>query len=190
MDEYTLLHMLHTLVNSKNVFIFSYDECVHFFQTYRNRNVSYIIFNNQPRIQSGEHWIALYLYGNGYVDFFDSYGDTFGSFQRQYKALFNMLIRQKIKIKHKSHIRVQDYESSLCGAHCLFFLTLRYMSLSFKNIYEKIYHWNDSVLNDSLVEKFLKYFFSDEKVFYLKAHEQGCNSLKHYASKHCHTKNN
>ena len=183
MDEHTLLHMLHVLVHSKNVHVLSYDECISFFETYRKQNVTYVIFNNQPRPQSGEHWIALYLYGNGYVDFFDSYGNTFGSFQTQYRALFNVLMKKEIKIKHESHIRVQDFGSSLCGAHCLFLLVLRYMNVPFQTIYNKVYHPRDSVLNDSLIEKFIKIFFSDEDIiYYLKTHEQGCKSLKHYAS--------
>ena len=155
--------MLHSLMNSTNTYVLSYDEYVDFSQRYKKEHRTYIIFNNQVRKKPGEHWLALYLYDNGCVDYFDSYGDTFGSFQSQYRTLFNTLIKHNIKIKHFSRIRVQDYESSLCGAHCLFFLTLRYMDVSFRNIYDKVYDSNDSVSNDSLVEKFLEIFFSEEQ---------------------------
>ena len=49
MDEYTLLHMLHSLVNSTNTYVLSYDECVDFFQRYEKEHRTYIIFNNEVR---------------------------------------------------------------------------------------------------------------------------------------------
>ena len=187
MDEHTLRYMLFSLVNSTNICVFSYDECLRFLQSYNKLDTYYIIFNSEPRSDPGEHWLALYIYGNKVIEFFDSYGETFGVLEVQYGSLYDVLKRHGFKIRHRSLIQVQDYESSLCGVHCLFFLTLRYMDVSFKDIYIKVYRWNNPVICDSLVENFLKIFFiSDKNNYYYKTHEQTCSSLKHYASRHCY----
>ena len=187
MDEHELRHMLYSLVNSTNIRVFSYDECLRFLQSYNKQDVYYIIFNNEPRPYPGEHWLALYIYRNKIVEFFDSYGETFGALETQYESLYETLKKHGFIIKHQSLLQVQDYESSLCGVHCLFFLTLRYMNVSFKDIYIKIYRWDNPVICDLLVENFLKIFFiSDNNNYYYKTHEQSCNSLRNYASRHCY----
>ena len=189
MDEQTLKEMLYYLVNSTNIHVFSYDECLRFLESYNKQDTYYIIFNNQPRSHPGEHWLSLYIYEKRIVEFFDSYGETFGPIEIRYESLYSTLKKCGFKLRYRSFFQVQDYESSLCGVHCLFFLTLRYMDVSFNDIYEKVYRWNNPVICDSLVEKFLKIFFIGDKInCYFKTHEQTCNSLKHYANRYCYTK--
>ena len=102
------------------------------------------IANTAPSGHSGEHWVAFFFPADGdSAEFFDSYAfNVAPDFKKFLKAY-----------GHKNWIgldrRIQGGLTTVCGQHCIFFLTLRARGWTMKEImkqFEEVTNWNDSLV--------------------------------------------
>lgn len=88
----------------------------------QNKNNSYVC-NTAPKINSGEHWIAMYIDGELNGEYFDSYAlepnETFAAFLNQHCIYWRRNI-----------FPLQVPFTSVCGQHCIFWLHSRDLGYS------------------------------------------------------------
>ena len=82
-----------------------------------------LIANTKPSNHTGEHWIAIYVNKQGYGDFFDSYG-------RPPQREFKRFLDKHCVSWNFSKKQLQQYTSTTCGQHCVFFIHARSLGLS------------------------------------------------------------
>jgi len=126
-----------------------------------------LIINTDERRKSGKHWFALYLYKECEevkVDFFDSYGNAFSKYR----------VKFPFKISLSNYRQVQQTSSSVCGAHCLFFLYYRSRGLTLPKILKK--YSRNFIVNDNMVRLFVSLLQSKSDP--PKAPTQTCCSRK------------
>ena len=109
---------------------------------------SCFIFNSEPRVESGEHWLAVYFNKHGYAHFFDSYGhepEFFGMEQYLNQTALGWTFNRR---------RIQG-SSDLCGLYCILFLlyATRNNLFTFFNQFK-----NSQTKNDSLLLDLLKFY--------------------------------
>lgn len=108
---------------------------------------SCFIINTDPRNKPGEHWLAVYYSKNGFVDFFDSYGnspDYFGLDGYIFKTSRGCDFNKK---------RLQG-DSSYCGFYCILFLFYKARgdeNLFFRQFSSKLSQ-NDRIITNFLVK--------------------------------------
>ena len=74
-----------------------------------------LIFNTDPSYKSGQHWIATCICNQ---DIF--YFDPLAEIEKSPTEILSFAKRQKKNFTY-NNIRVQSYDSSSCGLHCLVF---------------------------------------------------------------------
>ena len=82
-----------------------------------------LIANTQPSNSEGEHWVAIFINKEGYGDFFCSYGQPPAS-------VFVRFINNNCASWNYSKKCLQDFMSTTCGQHAVFFLHARSNGLS------------------------------------------------------------
>ena len=89
---------------------------------------SCLIFNTHSSNRPGEHWLSIYYDGNGFCEFFDSYG-------RQPTA-YRLLAYLKSTSNRVTWNRTcfQPFDSNACGYYCFLFLMFKCRNLDFNNI--------------------------------------------------------
>ena len=107
-----------------------------------------LIINTDKSNKPGEHWIALFITENGYLEYFDSYGI------RPYKKeIYHFIKKHKLKLIYNKK-KIQNSLSTNCGKFCLLYLLLRTRRLRMNKIL-KFFVNNKN--NDLLINKiFLK----------------------------------
>lgn len=111
------------------------------------------IANTDPIYSPGQHWIAFYFNENGFMEFFDSYGNSpeqFSPYFKQYMGNY-----PSIKVNKK---RLQSNDTIVCGQYCLFYLMCRTRGYSMHQIVD--FFNSDFHLNDQFV-----YHFIDERFY-------------------------
>ncbi len=106
---------------------------------------SAFVANNHPLSKPGEHWVAFYV--DDVVEYFDSYGlpplDVFKKYLKKFS-----------QVKHNT-VTLQDFNSTVCGQYCIFFLHYRCRGYSMDEIVSFLNSKPNK--NDDLVEDFVKY---------------------------------
>lgn len=111
-----------------------------------------LVVNTHPHNLPGEHWLAIYLTADGRGEFFDSYGHDPSS-PLFLKSIVKFLRKNANETIFQTR-QLQASDSVVCGHHCIFFLQLRNMGLSFEQILEL--YSDDLAQNDLMVEQFVK----------------------------------
>lgn len=110
-----------------------------------------LIANTDIKEEPGSHWVAIFV-GVEQTEFFDSFGRSpeacasyFRPFLRRHAS------KSPLKVNDK---QIQDFFSTACGQHCLYFLLHRVRGLSMSRIVNQF--TKDWQLNDSLVNAFIE----------------------------------
>jgi hypothetical protein len=80
---------------------------------------SCLVVNSDPEGEPGSHWLAIYLSGDGVIDYFDSYG-----LEPSVPAIVSW-IRANSTGVNCNRVTVQSLMSATCGQHCIYFLLFR-----------------------------------------------------------------
>jgi hypothetical protein len=91
------------------------------------------IANTDPASKPGRHWVAFHFDSEGNGEYFDSYGKPPCN-----TALFNFLVDKNVKCETPdvNPVRLQGFDSDVCGQYCIAFLTKRARGKSMQNIVE------------------------------------------------------
>jgi len=111
-------------------------------------NLSYpssFIINTKPRINEGEHWLALFYDKNKVCYFFDSYG-----FSPNYHRLTNYIRTTSAKFNYNKNV-LQEMGSTVCGEYCIMFLYY----ISRNDLYSFYKKFSNKVKNNDLNVKLL-----------------------------------
>jgi len=113
MFENTIEDILEKDPITKDIFkgVYARDELPNPIKSYPNC----FIFNNKPRSNAGEHWLAVFFNSDKTCYFFDSYG-----MNPSFYGLTNYLKSNCKKINYNQK-RLQG-DSDLCGFYCIAFL--------------------------------------------------------------------
>ena len=109
------------------------------------------IANTDPKQKQGQHWIA-FLYDNGVLECFDSYGKSPDQYSASFKHFMSKYSRLKVNTK-----RLQSSNTTVCGQYCLFFLMCRTRGLPMEqiiNMIEQNYYLNDQFVYNFIDERF------------------------------------
>ncbi len=108
-----------------------------------------LIVNTDESSKPGEHWIALFITKNGYLEYFDSYG-----IKPFKKEIFQFIKKHQMKLIFNKK-KIQNSLSINCGKFCLLFVLLRTRGFTMKKI---IRFFVNTKYNDLLINKiYLKY---------------------------------
>lgn len=109
---------------------------------------SMLIANTQPSTMPGEHWVAVYItkHKDGY--FFDSFGNP--PDYVDFPAEFNNFLKKNCVNVCYSSRQVQNFDSTTCGQHCVFFLCQIQKGMSYAkmiNMYGDNLNFNDVMVS-------------------------------------------
>lgn len=147
MDTLELSGYLRQAVPRAFVFVCAEDELPE-----TNQRPAAIIVNTDSSRYYGTHWTAIYLASNGRGEFFDSYGIGPDLIVARY-------LRRMTSSGYDYNKRcLQSPFSTLCGAYCIDFLTLRHENsrVDFKRLVDKMYPFRDTWINDLEVHRRFK----------------------------------
>lgn len=106
----------------------------------------FYILNTDPSDKPGEHWVAVYI--GETPEFFDSLGHSPSHYYNEFEYL---LVNRGPKYMYNAK-RIQNYGSDVCGHYCIFYVVLRSMGYSLKDIV-RVFN-NDLYSNDRVVRLF------------------------------------
>jgi hypothetical protein len=91
------------------------------------------VANTDPSSKPGRHWVAFHFDSEGNGEYFDSYGKPPCN-----TALFNFLIDKNVKCEtpDANPVRLQGFDSDVCGQYCIAFLMKRARGKSMQDIVE------------------------------------------------------
>lgn len=104
-----------------------------------------LVINTDPSHKPGQHWVCVYLISPSHCEYFDSYGIA------PYVSDIKLWLRQfnNVTVSYK---QVQSELSSVCGQHCIFFLTQRCLNKSMREITSL---FENTILFDRFVARFV-----------------------------------
>jgi hypothetical protein len=110
------------------------------------------VLNTDVEKGRGEHWCMLYFDGD-LCEFFDPFGMPPGTYG------FNKLLQLRRGVRKKiwNRMCMQNIQSKVCGAHCLFYGFHRSRGIQLKEIMG-FYDATNLLKNDHMVENFVKAF--------------------------------
>ena len=80
-----------------------------------------VVFNTDPHVKPGQHWLAIYRSCNWHLECFDSFGMP--PFYYKLSTLFVYF-----------YISLQSFSSALCGNYAIYFIFLRSRNVLFNKI--------------------------------------------------------
>ena len=107
-----------------------------------------LVCNTDPNTETGEHWIAVHVDEEGNGEYFDSYGLP------PLQDAFENCLNRHCKTWTWNDRQIQQLASTVCGQHCIFYLTQRYLGLSLQEI--RSFFTEDFRDNDRIVESYVK----------------------------------
>lgn len=110
----------------------------------------YIVNTDESNLP-GSHWVLFYIPREGYPEFFDSLGRK----PYDYHPYFERFLLSYDKSYMQNVKRLQNYESTLCGAYCIFYAVHRCKGYSMRAIVHK-FESNTLKQNDALIVEFMK----------------------------------
>ena len=108
---------------------------------------SLYIVNTDPNYLPGSHWVAVYSY-NGTCEIFDSLGNKPSKYNRDFYKFLN-----DYKKSIYSIVKLQNDESKLCGAYCIYYCYLKSRNFTLNEIVNTFS--SNKLMNDYLVSNFL-----------------------------------
>lgn len=110
-----------------------------------------LIVNTDPHTKRGTHWVALYLDGNGYLEYFDSFG------QPPFVLDHIRFIRRNSFLYRFNSKVLQNYDSDLCGHYCLGYLFFRSNGFTMSH-FVKLFSKN-LISNDYYISELFQYLY-------------------------------
>ena len=111
------------------------------------------IVNTDPSIESGEHWIAIYI-SEKTLHFFDSFGrkiddfpDPFKAHMKEFSKNFNVRTDSKL---------LQFFLSDTCGAWCIYYIYSKFCNVRFMF---KIFS-NDNLKNEKILHDIMNFILT------------------------------
>ena len=101
----------------------------------------------------GEHWLAVYITEDRVGCFFDSFGNP----PERFPDMISDFLKTSCITQRYSTRQVQDFASTTCGQHCVFFLNYIAKGLSYEDVMSK--YCLDLIKNDNMVSTFVKKFY-------------------------------
>ncbi len=108
-----------------------------------------MVINEEPSGKEGSHWVALFKFDNGIVEYFDSYGR-----QPTAKWIKAYLTGELVVVCEK---QVQSLLSDTCGHHCVYYLCHRTRGMPYEDI---VATYQTPDYNDELVRQFVEELYS------------------------------
>jgi hypothetical protein len=109
-----------------------------------------LIVNTDPSDMPGDHWISIYIESKtSMLEYYDSYGNGINFYSIHFINFAKRLKRDILE----NIVRLQSYNSTVCGYYALYFLCKRIQGCEPKTIYCK-FSINDK-RNDKLVKTFI-----------------------------------
>jgi hypothetical protein len=127
------------------------------------------IANTDNYSQPGTHWCVFYFTAPGVVEFFDTYGQRPGSYNRHFVDYISRFT--KVTFNER---QLQSDVSNVCGLYCLFYLLHRLRGKSFRaivNIFASNTYENDAFVYQFMMSSF-PHCVSENCV-----HNQSCKPL-------------
>lgn len=117
----------------------------------------YLVVNTHDQNREGEHWVGIIIEREaGKSSFFDSYGH--GPDYIFYPESFITFLSRNSCETCYNKLQVQDFHSTTCVPHVVFFLCQRFKGLSFQEVMKM---YSDNLKhNDAMVIKFIKKYAS------------------------------
>ena len=110
-----------------------------------------LVVNNQPSTEGGQHWIAFYINDkSAMVEFYDSFGMGISYYPKEFN---DFVIRMDRRVR-ENIVKLQSYESTVCGHYCIYFIWERLNGFSPKAVYARFS--NNCKINDDVVNNFIK----------------------------------
>lgn len=107
----------------------------------------FYIINTDPSTKPGKHWIAVYM--DETPEFFDSLGQAPSTYKKEFEYF---LINHGPEYIYNTQ-RIQNYGTDKCGEYCIYYVILRGMGFSMKQIVKRFSTVNLQY-NDNTVHKF------------------------------------
>ena len=128
------------------------------------------IVNTDPHNLPGKHWVCFYIPHDGPIEFFDSLG--------KHPEFYSKLLEKFIYCHSNEFIYsstpLQSNFSATCGHFCLFYGIHRCRGLPLYKIVKKFS--KDKMVNDRIVQEFVKEHFSSSFEEFRKDNCQDCVS--------------
>ncbi len=105
-----------------------------------------IIVNEDKSSKPGTHWVAIFRFPSGIVEYFDSYG------RDPTATPIKTDLKNQVVITSKK--RVQGLLSSTCGQHCIYYLFHRCRGVPFEEIIASYGNYQNE--NDAMVMDFVE----------------------------------
>ena len=105
----------------------------------------FFISNTQTSDQRGEHWTAFYFKKRGPDEFFDSLGNQPGYYGQYFNTVLNKPYLCTLE-------QIQESDSDVCGAYCIYYVICRYAGLDFQTILNTFDVRNRKKNDDVVVE--------------------------------------
>jgi len=105
-----------------------------------------LVVNTDRATEPGEHWIAIYVDGNGYGELFDSLATVS-------LKTFNAFMNRNCKRWIRSDVQLQSVISRFCGHYVTMYCILRSRGFDLPRITS--FFTRDTALNDFLVHSFV-----------------------------------
>lgn len=108
-----------------------------------------VIINTDESGKPGKHWIAMHkdIMQKGW------YFDSFGAPPKLPEFL---AIMDSCSDWSYNSVQIQSGLSTVCGQYCLFFITHCARGYSMEEIVRALYHEDDTMVNDAIVNEFVK----------------------------------
>lgn len=119
---------------------------------------SAFVVNTDPAEKPGQHWIAIYLRGDGAAEYFDSYGLP------PQLPEFKLFLKKNASDIRVNHQRLQGPFSAVCGQYSIFFLLHRCRGLTIDAIL-RMFSPSDVNSNDVNVNNFIRKHFPRMNTF-------------------------
>lgn len=118
-----------------------------------------MVINTDPSSLPGRHWTAVYIDNSGYGQFFDTRGLPP---DRPVRSYLNKKAPRGYVYNRR---RIQSSISTICGMYCVEWLITRHRNprISFENLLNKLYPFEDSWLNDVETYRRFQELYGDKK---------------------------
>ncbi len=107
---------------------------------------SVYVCNTDPHNEPGEHWVVIYTDGNGYGEYFDSFGRS------PRHVNFKQFLKMNCKRIECNRKIVQSIFSTVCGCYCIFYCVYRCLGYNIMEIADMF--TSNSDFNDEIVVDF------------------------------------
>lgn len=111
----------------------------------------YIISNLDVDTKPGSHWVAIHIDGNGFGEYFDSFGRAPQTYHRSY-------LKTNARMWNYNTNRIQNDFTTVCGEYCVMYIYYKYHG---KSMYDFLKLFDDNTIcNDITVDELFNTIFN------------------------------